>query len=92
MYLGVNHAYVTTIGRLIGVVGLKELRKAIEDVNHRHGFGHEQSAGQRETGEREEISEALSQVRSDKKYEQQNTVTSTESMVASSILSTETED
>jgi len=31
--LGVNHAYVTTIGRLIGVVGLKELRKAIEDAN-----------------------------------------------------------
>ena len=85
-----NHAYVTTIGRLIGVVGLKELRKAIEDVNHRHGFGHDQTAGQKQ-GE-EDISEALSQVRSDKKYEQQNTVTSTESMVASSILSTETED
>ncbi|KAK7793887.1 hypothetical protein R5R35_003570 [Gryllus longicercus] len=31
--VGVNHAYVTTIGRLIGVVGLKELRKAIEDAN-----------------------------------------------------------
>ena len=31
--LGLNHAYVTTIGRLIGVVGLKELRKAIEDAN-----------------------------------------------------------
>ena len=31
--LGVNHAYVTAIGRLIGVVGLKELRKAIEDAN-----------------------------------------------------------
>ena len=38
--LGLNHAYVTTIGRLIGVVGLKELRKAIEDVNHRHGPQH----------------------------------------------------
>ena len=25
--LGVNHAYVTAIGRLIGVVALKELRK-----------------------------------------------------------------
>ena len=37
MFVGVNHAYVTTIGRLIGVVGLKELRKAIEDVNHHHG-------------------------------------------------------
>jgi hypothetical protein len=31
--LGVNCAYVTTLGRLIGVVGLAELRKAIEDVN-----------------------------------------------------------
>ena len=31
--LGVNCAYVTTLGRLIGVVGLVELRKAIEDVN-----------------------------------------------------------
>ncbi|XP_063162432.1 chloride channel protein 2 isoform X2 [Candoia aspera] len=28
--LGVDHAYVTSIGRLIGVVTLKELRKAIE--------------------------------------------------------------
>ena len=25
--VGVNHAYVTAIGRLIGVVGLKEVRK-----------------------------------------------------------------
>lgn len=31
--LGVNHAYVTATGRLMGVVGLKELRKAIEDTN-----------------------------------------------------------
>ena len=31
--LGVNTAYVTAIGRLIGVVGLKELREAIESVN-----------------------------------------------------------
>ncbi|XP_037025678.1 chloride channel protein 2 isoform X3 [Bradysia coprophila] len=31
--IGINHAYVTKIGRLVGVVGLKELRKAIEDVN-----------------------------------------------------------
>ncbi|GCC23196.1 hypothetical protein chiPu_0001590 [Chiloscyllium punctatum] len=28
--LGLNHAYVTSIGKLIGVVALKELRKAIE--------------------------------------------------------------
>lgn len=31
--VGVNHAYVTAIGKLVGVVGLKELRKAIEDIN-----------------------------------------------------------
>ena len=31
--LGVNHAYVTAIGRLIGVVALKELRKSIEEAN-----------------------------------------------------------
>ncbi|XP_049881462.1 chloride channel protein 2 isoform X1 [Pectinophora gossypiella] len=31
--LGVKRAYVTAIGRLIGVVSIKELRKAIEDVN-----------------------------------------------------------
>ena len=31
--VGVNHAYVTAIGRLIGVVGLKELRAGIENVN-----------------------------------------------------------
>uniref|UniRef100_A0A8B9ZLK3 Chloride channel protein 2 n=1 Tax=Anas zonorhyncha TaxID=75864 RepID=A0A8B9ZLK3_9AVES len=28
--LGLNHAYVTSIGRLVGMVSLKELRKAIE--------------------------------------------------------------
>ncbi|XP_044763731.1 chloride channel protein 2-like [Coccinella septempunctata] len=31
--MGLNQAYVTAIGRLVGVVGLKELRKAIEDAN-----------------------------------------------------------
>ncbi|CAH1134809.1 unnamed protein product [Ceutorhynchus assimilis] len=31
--VGVNRAYVTAIGKLVGVVGLKELRKAIEDAN-----------------------------------------------------------
>ncbi|XP_055916791.1 chloride channel protein 2-like [Eupeodes corollae] len=31
--VGINHAYVTKIGRLVGVVGLAELRKAIEDIN-----------------------------------------------------------
>ncbi|XP_043199053.1 chloride channel protein 2-like [Amphibalanus amphitrite] len=32
--LGLNHAYVTAIGRLIGVVALKELRQAIQRANH----------------------------------------------------------
>ena len=41
--LGVNHAYVTTIGRLIGVVGLKELRKAIEDANSGHSPGQDKT-------------------------------------------------
>lgn len=31
--MGVEVAYVTNIGKLVGVVGLKELRKAIEDAN-----------------------------------------------------------
>ncbi|XP_065560015.1 chloride channel protein 2-like isoform X2 [Artemia franciscana] len=31
--VGVNHAYVTAIGRLVGVVALPELRQAIENVN-----------------------------------------------------------
>ncbi|CAH1972148.1 unnamed protein product [Acanthoscelides obtectus] len=31
--VGVNHAYVTAIGKLVGVVGLTELRKAIEEAN-----------------------------------------------------------
>lgn len=31
--VGVDLAYVTAVGRLVGVVGLKELRKAIEDAN-----------------------------------------------------------
>ncbi|KAJ8917377.1 hypothetical protein NQ315_002401 [Exocentrus adspersus] len=34
--VGVNHAYVTAIGKLVGVVGLKELRKAIEEANSGH--------------------------------------------------------
>ncbi|XP_052868872.1 chloride channel protein 2 isoform X1 [Anopheles cruzii] len=31
--VGINHAYVTNVGRLEGVVALKELRTAIENVN-----------------------------------------------------------
>ena len=34
--LSVSHAYVTAIGRLIGVVGLKELRSGIENANSGH--------------------------------------------------------
>lgn len=34
--MGLDLAYVTTLGRLVGVVGLKELRKAIEDANSGH--------------------------------------------------------
>nr|XP_027201193.1 chloride channel protein 2-like [Dermatophagoides pteronyssinus] len=31
--LGLNHAYVTSIGRLVGVVALKDLREGIEKMN-----------------------------------------------------------
>lgn len=31
--VGINHAYVTNVGQLVGVVALKELRVAIENVN-----------------------------------------------------------
>ena len=50
--LGVNHAYVTTIGRLIGVVGLKELRRAIENANSGHSPGtrQQQNKQDEETG------------------------------------------
>ena len=51
--LGVNHAYVTTIGRLIGVVGLKELRKAIEDANS--GQSSDKAAADEETGKKVRI-------------------------------------
>ena len=49
--LGVNHAYVTTIGRLIGVVGLKELRKAIEDANSGQSPGEREQQGRQEDEE-----------------------------------------
>lgn len=29
----VNLAYVTAVGKLVGVIGLKELKKAVEDAN-----------------------------------------------------------
>ncbi|CAG9810707.1 unnamed protein product [Chironomus riparius] len=31
---GINQAYVTRVGRLVGVVALEELRKVIEDINN----------------------------------------------------------
>lgn len=34
--LGLRRAYVTQLGRLVGVVGVKELRSAIEDINNGH--------------------------------------------------------
>ncbi|XP_062611526.1 chloride channel protein 2-like, partial [Saccostrea cucullata] len=48
--LGINHAYVTNTGRLVGVVGLKELRRAIQ------GRIDAQAKGQDET-EDEEVEE-----------------------------------
>lgn len=43
--VGVNHAYVTAIGKLVGVVGLKDLRKAIEDANSGNLPPHSNEAG-----------------------------------------------
>ena len=76
--LGVNHAYVTTIGRLIGVVGLKELRKAIEDANSGHIA---------KTSDDEEFAKKLSS-----HPFTNNTVTSMDSMATNSMLSEESED
>jgi len=76
--LGVNHAYVTTIGRLIGVVGLKELRKAIEDANSGHIA---------KTSDDEEFAKKLSS-----HPFSNNTVTSMDSMASNSMLSEESED
>ena len=88
-----NHAYVTTIGRLIGVVGLKELRKAIEDVNHHHSQSHtteepdSRNANQIEEGIDEDDEKAF-----DEKNDNGVTVTSFDSMAASSILSSEKDE
>lgn len=43
--LGLNYAYVTAIGRLIGVVALKELRKAIENISSGLFISDSQHAG-----------------------------------------------
>ncbi|KAK5982073.1 Chloride channel protein 2 [Trichostrongylus colubriformis] len=37
--LGLRRAYVTKLGRLVGVVSLRELRTAIEDINHAANLG-----------------------------------------------------
>ncbi|EDW81287.2 uncharacterized protein Dwil_GK11108 [Drosophila willistoni] len=46
--MGVNHAYVTKIGRLVGVVSLKELRKTIEDLNNQNFNEEEQQQQQQQ--------------------------------------------
>ncbi|XP_018904088.2 chloride channel protein 2 isoform X2 [Bemisia tabaci] len=52
--IGINQAYVTAIGQLVGVVGMKELRKAIEDSNS-GAFPHQQNQQQ----QRQSVTEAL---------------------------------
>ena len=54
--LGVNLAYVTAIGRLIGVVGLKELREAIEGANHGGNTSGAGSGKQRRAGDSQQTS------------------------------------
>jgi len=78
--LGVNHAYVTTIGRLIGVVGLKELRKAIEDANS--GQSSARPAGDEESGKKKSHSHPHTSA----------TVASMDSMVSNSLVSDESDD
>ena len=93
LFPGVNHAYVTTIGRLIGVVGLKELRKAIEDVNHHHSQNHSPEEPDTSNANENEIGDGIDD---DKDYDEKNdngvTVTSFDSMEASSILSSEKDE
>jgi len=78
--LGVNHAYVTTIGRLIGVVGLKELRKAIEDANSGQSLPVQQATDE------EAANTQNSHPFSD------NTVASIDSMLSNSVVSDESDD
>ena len=82
---------MTTIGRLIGVVGLKELRKAIEDVNHHHS--------QSQVANGDKLPEADVEFGNDEEddnnnddEENQYTVNSMDSMAASSNLSSEKEE
>ena len=87
-----NHAYVTTIGRLIGVVGLKELRKAIEDVNHHHSQVHAAEGNQGAGQSHEEDGPDQDEVDYDEKMDNGVTVTSFDSMAASSVLSSEKDE
>ena len=66
--LGVNHAYVTTIGRLIGVVGLKELRKAIEDANR----GESSTASTAQDEESQTASKQVGRERHSKSFNQES--------------------
>ena len=83
---------MTTIGRLIGVVGLKELRKAIEDVNHYHG------QSQVANGEKNPVTDIeYGDVDDDDDNnnddeDNQYTMNSMDSMAASSNLSSEKEE
>ncbi len=76
---------MTTIGRLIGVVGLKELRKAIEDVNHQ-SHNQDKPVASNANGIEDEIVEEF-----DEKNDNGVTVRSFNSMTASSILGIENE-
>ena len=85
---------MTTIGRLIGVVGLKELRKAIEDVNHHHSQNHTPEEPDISNANENEIGYGIDD--DEKDYDEKNdigaTVTSFDSMAASSILSSEKDE
>ena len=84
---------MTTIGRLIGVVGLKELRKAIEDVNHHHSQSHTpEQPGTNDTNEIENGIDGGDENDYDEKNDNGVTVTSFDSMAASSILSSEKDE
>ena len=90
---GVNHAYVTTIGRLIGVVGLKELRKAIEDVNHRHLQTKAVSRMTEEPSRHDVVDhEDTGEEELDEVVDSGETVTSVDSLGASSVVSSDKDE
>lgn len=83
--VGINHAYVTKIGRLVGVVALKELRKAIEDVNSNNFTA--QSTGTSESTINSPAQETL--LNSDKKVNV--TITSMDSALSNSEIGSDIE-